>query len=75
MNDMFTDDGDFKYVEDEEEFLEYYRKRKMHIVGLAADQEGVEEILQKMAVDIIARYGTFNAACVKDFFNLGNIES
>lgn len=34
MNDMFTDDGDFKYVEDEEEFLEYYRKRKIKIVIL-----------------------------------------
>ena len=55
--------------------LDIYRKRKIHIVGLAADQEGVEEILQKMVTDIIAKYGTFNAACVKDFFNLGNNES
>ena len=56
-------------------WFQYYRKRKIHIVGLAADQEGVEEILQKMVTDIIAKYGTFNAACVKDFFNLGNNES
>ena len=28
-------------------WFQYYRKRKIHIVGLAADQEGVEEILQK----------------------------
>lgn len=34
MNDMFTNDGDFKYVEDEEEFLEYYRKRKIKIAIL-----------------------------------------
>lgn len=31
MSDMFTDDGDFKYIEDEEAFLDYYRKRRIKI--------------------------------------------
>lgn len=49
-------------------WFRYYRKRRMHIVGLAADQDGVEEILQKISADVLKKYGTIDAAHVKKFF-------
>lgn len=49
-------------------WFRYYRKRRIHIVGLAADKDGMENILQKIAADVYTKYGTINAACVKDFF-------
>ncbi len=29
---LFAENGDFKYLEDEEEFLDYYRKRRTKII-------------------------------------------
>lgn len=49
-------------------WFRYYRKRKVEIIGLAADENGVEQILARMAQDIMNSFGEMNAERVRAYF-------
>lgn len=49
-------------------WFRYYRKRKLEIIGLAADREGLEVILCKMTQDIMKLFGEVNAKSVREYF-------
>lgn len=49
-------------------WFRHYRKQRLEIIGLAADKEGLEQILCKMTLDITQKFGEINAENVKKFF-------
>lgn len=51
-------------------WFQYYQNQDMEIVGLAASREGAEEILCKIADDVVARYGEINAERIREYFLL-----
>ncbi len=49
-------------------WFQYYREKNIEIIGLAADQAGVEQIICQMAQDIMREFGEMNAESVKAYF-------
>ncbi len=50
-------------------WFRYYQNRGLEIIGLASDEEGAQEILEKIASDVYREYGQVNAGCVKKYFH------
>lgn len=49
-------------------WFRHYREMGLEIIGLAADREGVEEILCQIAQDVYHRYQVVDAIHVKSYF-------
>lgn len=49
-------------------WFQYYRRKKLEIIGLAASREGVEQILVQMTSDMAERYGKINVEVVRKHF-------
>lgn len=49
-------------------WFQYYRKQEIEIIGLAASRFGAEELVCRIAQDVLERFGEMNAKRVKEYF-------
>lgn len=49
-------------------WFQHYRNMGLEIVGLAADRDGVEEVLCRIAQDVYHAYQSVDAGCVQSYF-------
>lgn len=50
-------------------WFKYQAYTGIEIVGLAADRQGVKELLEQMIYDIISEKGDFNSKTVSEYFS------
>lgn len=46
----------------------YYKKRKIEVIAVAADEEGIRQLLCRIVCDVLEKYGEVTAETIRKFF-------